>query len=239
MDDRNAFERQIAAEIDYEVGPPHPVDALAITRTAKTPTPRWRLRSMFSPAKAITVGALVIGIGGAMLIAQPFDQQGPSVPGAAIDDPGPAAYVHGDRVTTECCGPEDNETFDDEGNRLTMRGMVSSGTMEMDDPRISGSWEMTWNVDEFPQPDTDERVEVLWGEMTISNEEGGWSGTWSSTYDSAQPEETNLMLYELTGTGAYEGLSALLSPTGPVDSGATEVRSPTAGAIFQGPLPPR
>jgi hypothetical protein len=40
---------------------------------------------MFSPANAITAGALVFAIGGVMLIAQPFEQQG-SVPGAATDE---------------------------------------------------------------------------------------------------------------------------------------------------------
>ena len=40
---------------------------------------------MFSPAKAITTSALIVAIGGVMLIARPFDQQGPSVLGATID----------------------------------------------------------------------------------------------------------------------------------------------------------
>jgi hypothetical protein len=40
---------------------------------------------MFSPVKAITAGALIFAIGGAFLIAQPFGQQGGSVPGAVTD----------------------------------------------------------------------------------------------------------------------------------------------------------
>ena len=199
-----------------------------------TPTVIGRTQSMLSPAKAIAAGALIFAIGGAFLIAQPFDRQG-SVPGATTDDPGPAAYVHGLMVQRDCCGDE-AETFDDDGDRLTLRGMVASGTMEMDDPRITGSYELTVSVDEFPQPDTDARVEVHWGELTITNDAGGWNGTWSSTYDSAQAAETDLGLYELTGTGAYEGLSALLSETG---SQLTWPSSPLAGAIFPSPLPPR
>lgn len=46
-----------------------------------------RTQSMFSPAKAITAGALVVGIGSVLLLAQPLDQRGTSVPGAATDDP--------------------------------------------------------------------------------------------------------------------------------------------------------
>ena len=39
---------------------------------------------MFSPVKAVTTGVIVFAIGGAFLIAQPFEQQG-SVPGATGD----------------------------------------------------------------------------------------------------------------------------------------------------------
>ncbi len=148
------------------------------------------------------------------------------------EETGPAAYVHGFFYGVDCCGDE-VETFDDEGNRLTLRGMTGSGTSEMDDPRISGVWEQTGSVDEFPQSDTDERVEVSWGELTITNDEGTWAGTWTSTYDSAAVSETPLIQYQLTGDGAYEGLSAILFVT---SSGWP--RSAVAGAIFPGPLPP-
>ena len=44
---------------------------------------------MLSPVKAITAGALVFAIGGVLLIAQPFEQQG-VVPGATISEPSEA-----------------------------------------------------------------------------------------------------------------------------------------------------
>ncbi len=49
-----------------------------------TPTVIGRTTSMLSPVKAITAGALVFAIGGAFLIAQPFEQQG-GVPGAEAE----------------------------------------------------------------------------------------------------------------------------------------------------------
>ena len=50
---------------------------------------------MLSPVKAITAGALVFALGGVMLIAQPFGQQG-SVPGAETDTEAEApAWVTG------------------------------------------------------------------------------------------------------------------------------------------------
>ena len=149
-----------------------------------------------------------------------------------VDDPGPAAYVHGYYEGVDCCG-EEVETFDDAGNRLTLRGMTGSGISEMDDARLSGARTDTVNVDEFPQATTDERVEIQWGETTITNDAGTWEGTWLATYDTAAPTETTLVQYRLTGHGAYEGLSAILSLT---EFGWP--RSTYAGAIFPGPLPP-
>ena len=215
----------------------HQPGAIPATK-GHAPTVIGRTQTMFSPVKAITAGALVFAIGGAFLIAQPFGQQG-NAPGAATDavDPGPAAYVEGTMFEGPCCGDE-VETYDDEGNRLTLRASVLSGNVKVDDPRLSGVYEMTISIDEFPQPDTDERIEVHWGELTITNDQGGWSGTWKSTYDSSRfpDEEVDLVLYELTGAGAYEGLSALLAPSA---NGWDDVgRMPLAGAIFQGPLPP-
>jgi hypothetical protein len=194
---------------------------------------------MLSPVKAITAGALVFALGGVLLIAQPFDQQGATVPGAATDgvDPGPAAYVHGLMFEGDG-GWDEVETYDDDGNRLTLRDSVMSGNVEMDDQRLSGAYKMTISIDEFPQPDTDDRVEVHWGELTITNDQGGWSGTWKSTYDSEQSEEVDPALYELTGAGAYEGLSALLAPTGSTEDVGDFWELPLAGAIFPSPLPP-
>jgi hypothetical protein len=69
----------------------------AVSSTALQPTPipsmhghtlttTGRTHVMFSPAKAITAGALVFALGGVLLISQPFNQQGGSVPGAAPGD---------------------------------------------------------------------------------------------------------------------------------------------------------
>ena len=64
---------------------PSPIPAT----NGQTPTVIWRTRSMLSPVKAITAGALVFAIGGVMLVAQPFQQQG-VVPGATVSEPSEA-----------------------------------------------------------------------------------------------------------------------------------------------------
>ena len=247
--------RQVMSQIEEtaQVGRWLPFPALhrrSITRTASTddtteyrpspisasnghtPTVIGRTQSMISPAKAIIAGTLVFALGGVLLIAQPFDRQGGTVPGAAVADPGPAAYVHG-TMTLHTFDHDPVETFDDDGNRLTLRGGSASGAVNMDDPRLSGAWEETNNLAEFPQLHDELRVEIWWGGLTITNDDGSWNGMCTSTYDSAAAAETSLAQCQLTGEGAYEGLSALLSPTGPGGSSWT-----VAGAIFPGPLPP-
>lgn len=64
MDNRDPFERQLADEIDYEVGPPQDVDALAITREAKSTSPRWRFSIMSSTIK-FAAAASILAVAGA------------------------------------------------------------------------------------------------------------------------------------------------------------------------------
>jgi hypothetical protein len=247
MDERNAFERQLARGIEDEVGPSRPVDALAITRAAMATTQRWRIRTMFSACTSAAAGVAAIAAA-LVLVGQPLGRDGNGAPAAptasppaasAPTAPAPtAAYVHGVLQLDLCCGDE-VETYDEAGNRLTLRGMETSGAAIFDDPRLTGTCRETGNTDEFPQPGTDKRVEIWWGTMRIENEGGAWDGATVSTYESAQPTETGLKLIQLTGEGAYEGLSALLWETSNAAPADVPRAAPFAGAIFPGPLPPR
>jgi hypothetical protein len=252
MDDHNAFERQLAEEIDYEVGPPRSVDALAITHAAMATTQRWRIRTMFSAFTSVVAGIAAVAAG-VLLVSQPVGPAGVGAPAAATESlpaasapaaPSPAAstpagaYVHGVLQLNSCCGNE-VETHDAAGNRLTLRGMETSGAAMFDDPRLTGTYSTTGGTDEFPLVGTSDRVEIWWGTIRIENKDGAWSGTTTSTYDSAQPTETGLQLIELTGEGAYKGLSALLWETSNAARSSVPRAAPFAGAIFPGPLPPR
>jgi TRAP-type C4-dicarboxylate transport system substrate-binding protein len=68
---------------------PRPIPAT----NGHTATVIGRTQTMFSPAKAITAAVLVVGIGGALLIIQPFHQEGSSAPGAATDAGTPLALT--------------------------------------------------------------------------------------------------------------------------------------------------
>ena len=211
MDDKNAFVRQIAAEIDYEVGPPHPVDALAITRAAKTPTAKWRIQSMFSPVQAITAGAIVFALGGVFLVAQPFDQQG-SAPGAATDEPATApSFFSGTTdnwVDNAAPVPERRDDGVETSTGQRMFDWVAN------DPRIAGRATMVVTETDYRNGAT---VLESTGEigtigpvlLRIDNEGGSWEGplTWLGLED---PESVSISGW-LTGTDAYEGLSAFVA----------------------------
>ena len=114
MTEMTDFERQVADEMLRRAGPVRPVDDLAVfdAVAAATRSPRWRLWStpmpsangdpamitgrthaMFTPVKAIVAGALTFALLGVLSIAQPFDQQGATVPGAPVASPPPSAPV--------------------------------------------------------------------------------------------------------------------------------------------------
>jgi hypothetical protein len=203
------------------------IERRASAQATATPTVIGRTQSMFSPVKTITAGAIVFALGGVLLIAQPFEQQG-RVPGAATDDSRVATYVHGEWMGDACCGDE-VETHDGDGNRLTLRNMTDGGPVLSNDPRLEGTFSMVWNLDEFAQLDSVERAELSWGEFRIENEGGVWFGTASNVRDLEQPDWTSHTVYQLTGEDGYEGLSALLFSTND---------DTWAGIVFPGDLPP-
>jgi hypothetical protein len=89
------------------------------------PTVLGRTQSMFSPVKAITAGALIFALGGVLLIAQPFDQQGGSVPGAATDtEPAQTVEVTGEVFFSS--GDGSLETWVADDARLTGSGRKDS-----------------------------------------------------------------------------------------------------------------
>jgi len=92
MDDMNAFEKQLAGEVERAFGPPHPVDVSAIVHDATTQSPKWRFQSMFSATKFVVAGAIVALFGGfllsGVLTQQPSDEMAP----AAATTSGPGAF---------------------------------------------------------------------------------------------------------------------------------------------------
>jgi len=195
-----------------------------------TPTVLGRTQSMFSPVKAITAGAIVFALGGVLLIAQPFDQQG-SVPGAATDEEPSASRVTG-VLTIETVGTHE-PTFPGGFTRHHVED--TTARVEMADTRLSGDATFTQTLDVFDS--TGDAPDVTWGTIRIENDGGTWDGTFAGTSTAA--DESSVMYYELVGSGDYEGWSAILFGEELYDL-ATDTFEPMTlnAALFPGDLPP-
>jgi hypothetical protein len=174
---------------------------------------------MISPAKAIIAGALVFAIGGAFLIAQPFDQQGGIVPGAATDTMRPATFTaEGGRIGKTHLNP------------LTLGDGVLFGrdeiqlTVEATDPRAAGTFTYDLNTETYQD------ATVHSGTVTIENDGGRWTGTFTGYQDS---EGATNFHARLTGHDAYEGGTMLLDDFCCKRSGKDLI----SGVIVPGDLP--
>ncbi len=189
---------------DYQ---PTPIQAT----NGHTPTVIGRTTSMLSPVKAITAGALIFALGGAFLIAQPFDRQGGGVPGAQEEETELSTPAY---VTWEVTG---DPTFvgPDEFDQVLgrMRGLLVSGTLiEASDPRLSGSYDYVANGN-YQNNNMPDYGAVELRSWRMENDGGAWTGT--STYvdvgdgidgGPAMVAETSTLI----GEGGYEGLIAIL-----------------------------
>jgi hypothetical protein len=184
---------------------PNPIPA----SNGHTPTVLGRTQSMFSPVKAITAGALVFAIGGVFLIAQPFDQQGGNVPGAATDtEPVPATWVTGSVVYGMCASP--NLTSQDGVTREQYR--CEPQTWTSSDDRLGGSATIMWNADLY---EVDGQTYSLSAQVwEVRNDSGGWLcrnpdglNRGSGKYPTAV-QGTEMLT--CVGNGANDGLTAVL-----------------------------
>lgn len=187
---------------------------------------------MFSPINAITAGALVVAIGGAFLIAQPFGQQGGSVPGAATD----AEALRPALIT---------------GTMVHHNPSWETGRVEASDPRLTGDVTLDGTLESIPDPivpdvegvDVGEfarfGAELFWGSLRIENDAGTWEGRFTCAPTVATHGFEDPCIIELTGTVAYEGLSAVLVESDRLTStdGSNETFA-LDGLIFTGNLPP-
>jgi hypothetical protein len=166
---------------------------------------------MFSPVKAITAGALIFALGGVLLIAQPFDQQGGSVPGAEIGaaPPTPVAftstYVWSHQPTAGQVETLGNEV------QVTTAEAWQFRNIDATDPRFAGTMTQTDTAVEYPG-----EVIISMGAYRIETDEGAWQEVPASSFDSntGNPREagsTNWQTY--VGEGGYEGNWAIVRQT--------------------------
>jgi hypothetical protein len=158
---------------------------------------------MFSPAKAITVGALVFALGGAFLIAQPFDQQG-SVPGAATDAEAATPVAVTATNSAGSCSAGTVETL---GGVTASRGGTCQPAWTWSDERLNGT--VTWaeNVDRYTDGSG---LSVRTFALSVENDEGGWRMRPLPQVEFPGAPAVAAEVWVMDGEGAYEGLTAVV-----------------------------
>jgi hypothetical protein len=181
---------------------PSPIQAT----NGRSPTVIGRTQSMFSPVKAITAGALVFAIGGVMLIAQPFDQQG-SIPGAEQGaDPAAPVEVTARHVGVGCEGYDSSEV---DGRVVRVYGYTCTVDNEWSDPRLQGTETYHDNYVDH----ADSGLTIGHYVHNIVTDDGAWRMRPQFRIES--PGLKNFSgAWVLDGEGAYEGLSVVLAKEG-------------------------
>lgn len=196
---------------------------------------------MFSPAKAIIAGALVFGIGGALLIAQPFDQQG-AAPGAegGAEAPTPveftSTYAWSHQPTPGQREALDNGVEVVTGEAWQFRNLGAS------DPRFAGT--LTDTITRIDYPD---QAHILVGASRIETAGGAWQETPSSSFQlqadvsswrtGALPEPGSRRWRTFIGEGDYEGYWAVVQETWRPDGGTGSTDILLDGYVFEGEWP--
>jgi hypothetical protein len=243
MDDMNAFEQRVAAEVIRVMGPPKPVDDAAIYHAiTATQSPKWRFPSMSSAVKFVAASAVVALFGGVLLTSQltTQDPAEPSVGVSASHSPSPSTSLDpmGTAWATGTVGGgtwvEPSEVTFEDGVIRSRAYRWQNGRITMSDPRLSGTIQDTYNWDVHTGAEGNTSAFTVGaGTYRIENEAGSWEGShiFLSEGGSGMPSVSDTGI--LVGSGAYEGLSAFLVFDYPKPFVATVV-----GAIFPGQMPP-
>jgi hypothetical protein len=103
----------------------------------------------------------------------------------------------------------------------------------MDDARLSGNLRMLWNHESIGGPIYRGDGEVIAGTVQLVNDDGSWVGTVRGHVAYEEFGRHHYWQFELTGTGPYEGYSALAYAEGAGGGGPKKVE----GFVFPGALP--
>jgi len=188
--------------------------------------------TMFSAVKFVVAGVIVALFGGFLLVAQPFEQQGASVPGLATDAASSDPVLVTGRTKPEC--PLFSTVFETDDGRTEREG-GGCGLILSSDPRLGGELTTVGN----PRYLDGEEIQVYSATLLILNEGGRWYGTATGGHLLGGDIQYGIWATSgywtavLTGADSYEGLTAFLSGEGRDGSYPGEYR----GVIFRGQMP--
>jgi hypothetical protein len=210
-------------------------------QTRLIPVTRRGAHTMFEPTKLIAATAAV-ALGAGLLALNASNRgsdEGPA-PAAATQVADTATWL---RVTgTDSCQTVTDATYEPEiGGIEHLRGGVDRCVMDVDEPRLDGTWTWTWNVDCFPVdvgPGTDETDCLIWGSAVLDDPEAGWECETTGTSDPYNPL-SGLVLGVCTGTGTNEGWAFVYHQTTDADVATFRDGGTIRGMIYTGDPPPR
>ena len=181
---------------------------------------------MFSPGQAISVGALVLALGGVLFWAQPSGRLGGGAP-AAEAEPIKPTWITGQ--INHAPGCQRPGSVQDDTVRHEWDIVCEPQTWVSSDPRFSGSASAWWSEDIHQ---TDEGpITVATAAYYLKNDDGGWTCQYQSLYAEVVTGDT----VPCVGEGGYLGLSALLF----IQPDPSRAYGETfAGIIFSGDVPP-
>ncbi len=172
------------------------------------PSNTWRNASMFNTTRvAGTILLLCLGAGLALATA-PADRSTDQAVLPAVDAPALGDMTRFTISATESSSPPGGTSTETAFGRL-LEGQVMGYFTQSSDPRMSGDMTTTANGHLFDSEEIMYPAVVLTGSQVIENEAGSWVGTFIAI---DYPGTPDLHLQSiLTGTGAYEGLSAIIT----------------------------
>ena len=163
-----------------------------------------------------TVMLLLGGLGSAVMAQEAMEEA-----------PEGVTYVTG----TEACGLRSTSTMTDTAWGGFIRDAVATCEDMMSDPRVSGSWQNTYNEYCYGVGAGHEFC-IISGTHVLDGPDGGWECTWTAS-DFPVEHTPFLIIGVCPGTGDYEGLTYVFQHTGGSFDDGTSFR----GAIYEGPPP--
>ncbi len=143
----------------------------------------------------------------AMATPTPSPSRSPSPTPSAIAY-GPVSVVTG----TAICPSIDLGTGTTDANGVQhARAGTLTCKADTNDPRVTGTFNDTWNADYWGTPDHNNGALVQWGTSRLETSGGAWVGTYTGVWSSDRDDTID---YWYTGTGAYKGLTYFQALTG-------------------------
>ncbi len=187
------------------------------------PALTWRNNDMYNATRAV-IAVLVLALGPGLIMATVSDDDSEranlqQTEARSVDEM--ARFTYTSVLSADY--PDGSEVATDYG--MARRGGRVEYTIEASDDRVDGSSVHTYNLDYYDSDELAYPVSVITGTQVVTNGGGTWEGTFELLDFPGTRDEHHVAV--LTGSGDYEGLTAVLYGM----DGTNE------GVIFPGALP--